>query len=185
MRIGLFGGAFNPIHNGHMAVARAAIAAARLDRLIFIPSGNAPHKAEGAVSRRDRLNMVLLATENEEKMEVSSYELNRSAVSYSADTAEHFKSLYPEGELFFLIGDDSYSDLSRWHEPERIMAVSTLLVFPRNGVKVLLPAVEIPMEKVRVSSSNIRERIKSGKDVSDLLPKQVFDYIIEKNLYMD
>ena len=77
MRIGLYGGAFNPVHNGHMAVARAALQAAKLDRLIFIPSGNAPHKAETHISRDDRFNMLSLAIKDEIKMEISDYELKR------------------------------------------------------------------------------------------------------------
>lgn len=185
MRIGLYGGAFNPVHNGHMAVARAALREARLDKLIFIPSGNAPHKAETRVSRSDRFNMLMLAVQNEPKMEISDYELMRAEVSYSADTAEHFKSVYNNDELFFIIGDDSYNELSSWHEPQRIMNVCTLLVFPRNGAEVLPPAEEISMKRVQISSSNIRERIKNGKDVKNLLPKAVFDYIINKKIYMD
>ena len=183
MRTGLFGGAFNPIHNGHMAVAHAAIKEARLDRLILIPTGNAPHKKETEISRCDRLEMVKRAIRNEEKMSVSDYEISRREVCYSADTAEYFKSLYPEDELFFIIGDDSYNQLDLWHEPHRIMKVSTLLVFPREGARVVPPAAKIEMDRVEISSSEIREKIKLKKDFRNLLPKEVFDYIIKSNLY--
>ena len=184
MKIGLFGGAFNPFHNGHMAEAKAAIESKMIDKLIFIPSGKAPHKKEGTVSREDRLKMLELATENEPQMEISDYEFKRDTISYSADTVEYFKSIYPNDELFFLIGDDSYNQLDTWYEPHRIIKACTLLVFPREGAEVKPPAVEIPMEKVRISSSEIREKIKNGKDCLNLLPKCVFDYIIEKNLYL-
>ena len=117
MRIGLFGGAFNPPHNGHMSVARCAIKEATLDKLIFIPTGNAPHKEETQISREDRYNMVSEAISGEEKMSVSDYEIKRSEVNYSANTVEYFKSLYPEDELFFIIGDDSYTQLDTWIEP--------------------------------------------------------------------
>ena len=180
MRTGLFGGAFNPLHNGHLKVARGAIKTAGLDRLIFIPTGNAPHKAESGISRSDRLEMAI---ENEEKMFVSDYELNRSEISYSADTVEHFKELYPDDELFFIMGDDSYNNLSSWYEPERIMKNSTLLVFPREGTKKGPDAFFIEMDKVEVSSKEIREKIKTGKDFKNLLPKAVFDYIIKGDLY--
>ena len=183
MRIGLFGGAFNPIHNGHMAVAKAAIKEAQLDKLIFIPTGNAPHKKETHILRGDRLQMIVEAVKNEEKMSVSDYEINRKEVNYSADTVEHFKSLYPDDELFFIIGDDSYNQLDSWHEPHRIMEHSTLLVFPREGAVIEPPATAINMEKVEISSSDIREKIKIGKDFRKLLPKAVFDYIIKGNLY--
>ncbi len=183
MRIGLFGGAFNPVHNGHMAVARAAIKSAKLDLLIFIPTGNAPHKKETAVSREDRYNMLIEATSNEEKMTVSDYEIKREEVNYSADTVDYFKSVYPEDELFFIVGDDSYNQLDSWYQPNRILENSTLLVFPREGANVMPPAQMVDMQKVEVSSSDIREKIKMGKDCRNLLPKTVFDYIIEGNLY--
>ena len=183
MKIGLFGGAFNPVHNGHMTIAREAVKKVGLDRLIFIPTGNAPHKKETDISREDRFNMLLLATENEEKMTVSDYEIKREGVNYSADTVEYFKSVYPFDELFFIIGDDSYNQLDTWHEPHRIMEKSTLLVFPREGADVKEPAILIPMERVEVSSSNIRKKIKMGKDCTNVLPKKVFDYIIDRKLY--
>jgi len=183
MKIGLFGGAFNPPHNGHMAVARCAIKEENLDKLIFIPTGNAPHKKETGISREDRYNMVFAAISDEEKMSVSDYEIKRSEINYSANTAEYFKSLYPDDELFFIIGDDSYNALDTWYEPHRIMAVATLLVFPREGADVKKPARMLPMDIVEASSSDIREKIKMGKDCRNLLPKKVFDYIIEKNLY--
>ncbi len=183
MKTGLFGGAFNPLHNGHLKVARCAIKTAGLDRLIFIPTGSAPHKAESGISRSDRFEMVKLAIENEEKMYVSDYELNRSEISYSADTVEHFKELYPDDELFFIMGDDSYNKLGSWHEPERIINLSTLLVFPREGTEKGPDAIFIEMDKVEVSSKEIREKIKTGKDFKNLLPKSVFDYIIKGDLY--
>jgi len=183
MRIGLFGGAFNPPHNGHLTVARTAIREMQLDKLIFIPTGNAPHKKETEVTREDRYNMVLAAICDEEKMCVSDYEIKRSEVNYSANTTEYFKSVYPYDELFFIIGDDSYNELDTWYEPQRIMAVSTLLVFPREGAEVKEPAVMLPMDVVDVSSTDIREKIKMGKDCRNLLPKKVFDYIIDRNIY--
>ena len=183
MRIGLYGGAFNPPHNGHLAVARTAIEKMNLDKLIFIPTGNAPHKKETEVSREERYNMVLMAISGEEKMSVSDYELKRVDVNYSANTVEYFKSIYPDDELFFIIGDDSYNELGTWHEPHRIMEAATLLVFPREGADVKAPAVGLPMEIVDVSSSEIREKIKMGKDCRNLLPKAVFDYIIDRNIY--
>lgn len=183
MKIGLFGGAFNPFHKGHLAIARTAMKEAKLDKLIFIPTGNAPHKKEGNVCREDRYNMLCEAIKNEKNMFVSDYELKRDTVSYSADTVEYFKSLFPDDELFFIIGDDSYNQLSTWREPERILKVCTMLVFPREGAEVAPPAIKINMEKVKVSSSEIREKIKLGKDCRNLLPKSVFDYIIKNSLY--
>ena len=185
MKIGLFGGAFNPVHNGHIALARASIKTAKLDLVIFIPSGNTPHKGNISASRTDRLEMLKRAIENEEKMTYSEYELNRDEISYSADTVEYFSAVYPDDELYFIIGDDSYNNLSSWHQPERILRKSTLLVFDREGANIIPPAVKVDMERVEISSSDIRERIYKGKDFINLLPKGVFDYIIKSNLYKD
>lgn len=183
MKIGLYGGAFNPVHNGHIKVAESAMREVGLDKIIFIPTGNAPHKKETHISRSDRLNMLILALEDKENMTVSDYELNRNEVSYSADTVEHFKKIYPLCELYFIVGDDSYNLLSSWHEPKRITDNAIMLVFPREGADVKEPAVSVKMERVDISSSEIRERIKNGKDCRNLLPKKVFDYIIQGNLY--
>lgn len=183
MKIGLFGGAFNPIHLGHVKIAKEAIRQMSLDKLIVIPTGNAPHKKETEISREHRFNMAQLAFKDDDKIEVSDYELNREEISYSADTVEHFKKLYPNDDLFFIIGDDSYNNLSSWHEPQRILSASTLLVFEREGAKILPPAVKINMERIEISSSEIRDNIYIGKDFINLLPKSVFNYIIKNNLY--
>ncbi|MBR1969909.1 MAG: nicotinate (nicotinamide) nucleotide adenylyltransferase [Clostridia bacterium] len=183
MRIGLFGGAFNPIHLGHVKIAKEAIRQMSLDKLIVIPTGNAPHKKETEISREHRFNMAKLAFKDDDKIEVSDYELNREEISYSADTVEHFKKLYPNDEFFFIIGDDSYNNLSSWREPQRILNASTLLVFDRDGAEILPPAVKINMERIEISSSEIRDNIYTGKDFINLLPKSVFNYIIENNLY--
>ena len=183
MKIGLFGGAFNPIHLGHIKIAKEAIRQMSLDKLIIIPTGNAPHKKETEISREHRFNMAQIAFKDEKKIEVSDYELNREEISYSADTVEHFKMLYPNDKLFFIIGDDSYNNLSSWREPQRILDASTLLVFEREGAEILPPAVKINMERIEISSSEIRDNIYKGKDFINLLPKSVFNYIIENNLY--
>ena len=185
MKIGLFGGAFNPVHNGHMTVAREAIKSVGLDKVIFIPTGNAPHKKETAISREDRYNMLVEATCGEDKMCVSDYEIKREEVNYSADTVEYFKSIYPDDKLYFIVGDDSYNKFDSWYQPHRILENATLLVFPREGAEVTPPAIKISMDIVEASSSNIREKIKMGKDCRNLLPKKVFDYIIKRNLYTD
>ena len=184
MKIGLFGGAFDPVHNGHVAVMSAALNAG-IDRLILIPTGNPPHKNKSSVTDEDRLKMLSLAAANKKNVTISSYELEKEGVSYSADTAEHFSRLFPKDELFFIIGDDSYRDFGLWHEPERIMKVCTLLVFPRAGEEVLPPAVKMPMKKVEISSSEIRKKIKCGMDISGAVPEGVLNYIYEKKLYMD
>ena len=182
MRVGLYGGSLDPVHIGHIAVAAAAKAQYALDRVIFIPTGSMPHKKGCAAAARDRVKMLNLAF-NDDAFSVSEYEINRSEISYSADTVAHFAEKCPDDELFFIIGGDSYAYIHKWYQPERIFEKATVLVFPREGEEILPPAKELKVDPVRVSSSEIRKKIISGENVSNLLKKEVLDYIIENNLY--
>lgn len=181
MKIGLYGGSFDPIHVGHMTVAKAAKEFG-LDKVIFIPTGNMPHKSGCAATAQQRVEMLRLAIDNGDFL-ISDYEIQRSDVSYSADTIEHFKSIYKNDDIYFIVGDDSYGYIDKWRDPERIFENAQLLVYPREGVEILPPAVRLDCERVDVSSSEIREKIKSGENVSYLLKKEVYDYIIENGLY--
>ncbi len=182
MRIGLYGGSFDPVHIGHTAVAKKAKEQFDLDKVIFIPTGNMPHKKGCKASDEDRIEMLRLATDCD-GFEISDYEVKREQISYSADTVEYFKSIYPDDEMFFIIGGDSYAYIDKWYQPERIFENSTVVVYPRNNEEVLPPAVKLDVLQVCVSSSEIREKINLGENVSNLLKKEVFDYIIENNLY--
>lgn len=182
MRTGLYGGSFDPVHIGHISVAKAAKEQLMLDRVIFIPTGNMPHKKGTVASDSDRIKMLELSFDCDGFI-ISDYEINREEISYSADTIEHFKNLYPDDELFFIIGGDSYAYMDKWYQPERIFKNSTVLVYPREGEKILPPAVELVVKPVKVSSSEIRKKIKLGENVLNLLKKEVYGYIIENNLY--
>lgn len=177
----MFGGSFDPVHVGHMAVARAAKAFG-LDKVIFIPTGNMPHKSGCAATADQRADMLRLAIEDEDFL-ISDYEIKRREVSYSADTIEYFKSIYKNDEIYFIIGDDSYAYIDKWRSPERIFKNAHVLVYPREGIEVLPPAIKLGCEKVDASSSDIRKKIKTGENVSYLLKKEVYDYIIERGLY--
>lgn len=180
MKIGLYGGAFDPVHKGHIAVAKGA-GNYGLDRVIFIPTGNMPHKKRCRATDEQRLKMLSLALED--GFEVSDYEIKRKDVSYSADTIEYMKGIYPTDELYFIVGDDSYGYIDKWKDPERIFKNAKLLVYPREGIKVLPPAIELKCGRVEVSSSEIREKIKRGEDVSRLLTKAVYEYITANGIY--
>lgn len=184
MKIGLFGGAFDPFHNGHLAICNSAERELGLDRLIVIPTWNAPHKSGFWESFENRYNMASLALEGT-GCEVSRYERERGGVSYSAETVEDFHNVYPKDELFFLIGADSYRDLDTWHQPWRITALATLAVFPRNGadIKVKPPSILLNTGKIDVSSTLLREMLLKGADVSAYVPETVNKYILEHNLY--
>lgn len=182
MKIGLYGGSFDPVHIGHMAVAREAKRQFDLDKVIFIPTGNMPHKKGCTASDADRIKMLELSMDDK-CLSVSDYEMKRSEISYSADTVEYFKSCYPDDEIYFIIGGDSYAYIDKWYQPWRIFKNATVVVFPRHGEDVLPPAKKLVVTEIDVSSSEIREKIKSGENVSNLLKKEVFDYIIENVLY--
>ena len=120
MRIGILGGTFDPIHLGHLAAAEAAIDCARLDRVIFIPSGMPPHRHEAAANADQRLEMCRLAIDGNKKFEVSDVEVKRGGVSYTVDTLRELKSRYPNDELFLILGWDAAKLFSSWNEPNEI-----------------------------------------------------------------
>ena len=135
MRIGIYGGTFNPPHQGHMLAARIALEALDLDRLILIPTAQPPHKdlPAGSPTAEDRLAMTNIAADNLlwPAISVSDLELRRAGRSYTADTIEALHRQYPDDELWFLMGADMFLSLQNWHEPERIMACAGIAGFAR------------------------------------------------------
>jgi len=188
MRIGLFGGSFNPIHNGHLALARGAKRQLNLDRVIFIPAYIPPHKSpEELIDAQDRLNIVSLAIEAEPGFEVSSYEIDKKGKSYSVDTVRHFKAnCAQDTELFFLIGADSLEELNTWKDADEILKLSYFGVCARPGFSIDKTSErihEFTITPVDISSTRIRKDIRGGKGVSGSLPPPVEEYIGKKNLY--
>lgn len=195
-RIGIFGGTFDPVHNSHVALVRAAIKELGLDKLYVVPTFSPPHKDGATASEEDRLNMLALAFYGEEKVSISDYELKRGGVSYTYLTAEHFKSVYG-GEIFFLVGADMLSDFKTWKNPERILAACTLAAVKREGFSVgeenALHAdfvkrygkdyVSLPFTGENVSSTKIRVYSFLGLSLKGLVPERVEKYIKEKNVY--
>ncbi len=184
MKTGLFGGAFDPFHNGHRAICLAALNQLALDRLIVLPSGNAPHKKGFGADFEDRYRMACIALEGT-GCTVSRYEGEREEISYSYTTVEHFSKLYPDDELYFIIGEDSFRDFESWRCPERIKELATLAVYPRPDTEtaVLPPAVEFKAEELDVSSTVIRDKLREGKSIGELVPPGVEEYIAMHNLY--
>ncbi len=181
-RVGLFGGAFDPFHNGHLAVCGAAARELSLDRLIVIPTWRPPHKDGAMAPFEDRLAMTLAALRGT-GFAVCDYEYRRGGVSYSAETVEDFARMYPADELFFIIGGDSYRDFNSWYQPWRITAKATLAVYPRDGLTASPPAISIDAGNIDISSTLLRERLGRGESIASLVPKTVEEYIIEHKLY--
>ena len=192
LRIGVFGGTFDPIHNAHLELARAALAAAHLDKVIFVVAARPPHKQDDTVAApKDRIAMVQAAVAGEPKFEVSDLELKREGLSYMADTLRELAPLYPREQFFLIIGLDSLLDLPTWKDPEAILAIAHLLVVPRPGDERDIPeslqgAFDfLPFEETDVSSTGIRGSIAAGESVETLVPKAVIQLILEKRIYAE
>ena len=195
MKTGLFGGTFDPIHNGHIKVAQAAKNSLGLDRVIFIPAGAPPHKTDKKVSDKEhRLLMTRLAADAV-GAEVSDWEIRQDKKSYSVDLVRHFKEQLPEDDLFFIIGADSFRDLPLWYRYRDMLLMCTFLVVSRPDVpkETLLSKYagdEIPPRVfflddilVDISSTDIRQTVAEGGDISRLVPPEVLEYIKTHELY--
>jgi nicotinate-nucleotide adenylyltransferase len=136
MRLGLLGGTFNPIHNGHLAIARQTREALALDRILFIPTSDPPHKLPQSLApAKDRYEMVRLAIGSDPLLAVSDVELRRSGTSYSIDTVRQLQQEYgPQTELFFLIGLDAFLEFPSWHEPNTLLTLCSFIVISRPGL---------------------------------------------------
>lgn len=200
MRLGVFGGTFDPIHLGHLILAEHCREACQLDRVLFVPAGQPPHKSAPQItSGKLRREMVELAIAGHPQFAVSSVDLDRVGPSYSVQTLEELARQHPGAELFFLVGADSLADLPNWHQPSRLVQLATVVTVTRPGVPLpelalvrsILDAevverlernvVESPL--VGISSSLIRARIAAGQSVRYLVPRAVECFIETHGLY--
>ena len=198
-KIGVFGGSFNPIHNGHMMIAAAAAAAFDLDFLFFVPNPNPPHKAgQEMPPGYIRAEMTARAIGNHPVYALSSYELHRQHDCYTCNTLSHFREKYPEDELYFIMGADSLRDFPTWRSPAIIASLAVLCVACRDELEAeSLTALAdemalryhadirlIPCEGMDVSATGIREMAAAGKPFDHLVPPGVAEMIKEKGLYL-
>jgi nicotinate-nucleotide adenylyltransferase len=198
-RIGIMGGTFNPIHKGHLALAKAARQEYALDEVIFIPSGNPPHKAAANVIDKElRLEMVKLAIWGKRKYSASRIELDRPGYSYAVDTFKTLKKKYgPRAKLFFIMGLDSINEILDWKKPLELFKLCEFIVGTRPGTRlrtfrrlVKFPPLHKEVDKIHlmelkedISASQIRAKLKAGKPVGRLVPKIVESFIEQKGLY--
>lgn len=194
--IGLMGGSFNPIHCGHVALARAALESGRVERVLFLPTGNPPHKKEGLADKFDRLRMVELAVEHEAGMAVCREEIDRDGVIYTVDTLAALKRKMPDCTLTYLIGADTLRALGTWRRVETVIERCKFLVMMREGETreevIRLAGLWtqrgaqidfLDARKMDISSTQIREQIQKGLPFERLMPQAVADYIHEHGLY--
>ena len=199
IRIGLFGGTFDPPHLGHLVLAASAQRALSLDRLLLVPAGDPWRKVGNDVSpAEDRLELTRLAVgEGLPRVEVSPVEAARPGPSYTSETLKQLKNEIPDAAWWFILGYDALADMPNWYEPEQIINQARLALAQRGDMKQTLPAVAleafpdleahvdlIPMPRIDVSASELRRRIREGEDTELLLPMAVRQRITEKGLYL-
>lgn len=197
MRLGVFGGTFDPVHTGHLVAAETARQAADLDSIMFVPAGE-PWLKDGEVvgAKQDRMRMVELAIDGNNRFIGSDMELQRPGPTYSVDTLEALRDQRPGDQLFLIVGMDALDDFGRWSRPQRILKLATLLGIARPGynrpdpsqLDDIRPGVsrdvivaEGPL--LDVSATDIRERLGRGASVRYLVPEAVERYIYENGLY--
>lgn len=197
-KIGIMGGTFNPIHNAHLEIAGAALQFADLDRVLFIPSGCSYLKdPEEIASRQDRLNMVELAVRPYPEFAVSRIEIDRPGNTYTYLTLQELREKNPEDKLYWIMGADNLYGIEYWLKPEKIFQNCAVIVMVRDdkGItrlqekkaqlreKFAAEIIILPMEKISLSSTMIRERVTRRRSIQDLVPEEVYRYIREHNLY--
>ncbi len=200
MKVGIMGGTFDPIHLGHLATAESVREIFGLEEILFIPAARPPHKIEKHVTPEvHRLMMTFLATQSNEKFQVSPTELLREGLSYTLDTVDELnKKFGASAELFFIIGSDAMVDLPKWHESKELVRRANFIVATRPGVKVGLSAAkkffgkagaehihQVQTPGLEISSTDIREKVRQGKSIKYLVPEVVEEYIFKEQLYRD
>lgn len=186
MKVGLLGGTFDPIHLGHLRAAENARDELGLERVAFVPAALPPHRALPLSSGRDRFAMVALATSGQPAFVASDAELERPGPSYTVDTLRAWRQERPGDELVLLLGSDAYAEMRSWREAEAVLDLCQLAVVARPGdagAATAGAALRVDGPGLRVSSSEIRERVRAGRSVRYLVPDAVADYIEKRGLY--
>lgn len=213
MRLGVFGGTFNPVHIGHLRAAEEARERLRLDRVLFVPAGNPPLKSSDLAPAGQRLRMAELAVRGNPFFEASDIECRTGEVSYTANTLSRLSGIHPDSALFFILGIDAFMDIPHWHRPDEVLAAADFVVIrrpPHEFSEVLSsPFVEtasldeeeeedgvlwLPLRGGRraflleitplgISASRVRETLGRGESVKYLLPEAVESFIITHGLY--
>ncbi len=186
MRLGIFGGSFDPPHVGHLLVVADALEALSLDLVVFVPAAVQPLKAgQPAAGPRHRLAMVRLLVGDDPRFAVDPIEIERDGLSYTVETLAAFAERYPEAQRFFLVGMDVLGSFGRWRDPDKVLRLAILAVIERQGEAGRIPdgAVRVETRRVDVSSTEIRERVRAGRTIRGFVPEAVAAYIAEQRLY--
>lgn len=196
-KVGIMGGTFNPIHNGHLLLAQKAQEQIGLDKVLFMPSGNSYMK-RNVLEPQKRVDMVALAIKNNPYFELSLLEVQKSGNTYTCETLEDLAASNPDTQYYFIIGADSLFQIENWWHPERIFAKATLVCTVRDdydfnamkkkgnilaqlGAKIIY--LNIP--KISISSTDIRAKVKNNLSILEYVPQEVADYIKQEHLYYE
>ena len=198
LKIGIMGGTFDPIHYAHLATAEFIRDKYNLDKILFIPSGNPPHKQKKKiVDKYDRYKMVILATRNNDDFIVSDIEIERDKKTYTIDTLRELNEKYPNAKIYFITGADAVCDIETWKDVEENFKLATFIAATRPGISLLraqekienlikkydAKIISVYVPSLDISSTYIREQIKEGRSVRYLVPESVEKYINNKSLY--
>jgi len=189
VRVGIFGGTFDPPHIGHLIVAQDVRTALSLDRVVFVPAAVPPHKRGRVVAPPElRLAMLRAAVAGDSQFEVDDLELRRAGPSYTVDTLRDLRARDPDVELFFLLGADQFREFHTWREPEAITRLATLVVLSRDGLGRVEPGGdlayrELAVTRVDVSATEVRRRVRANEPIRYLVPPDVEAIIRRTGLY--
>ena len=187
-RLGVMGGTFDPIHNGHLVAASEVAAVLNLDEVLFVPTGE-PWQKTGVTPTSDRYLMTEIATAANPRFKVSTIDIDRNGPTYTVDTLRDLKTLHPEAELFFITGADAISSITDWKDADELWSLANFVAVTRPGHKLDLPnapegairVLEIPA--LAISSTDIRERVATGKPIWYLVPDGIVQFIAKHGLY--
>lgn len=189
MKIGLFGGSFNPIHNAHVALARTICEQARLDEVWFLVSPHNPLKqSSDLLDEQQRLKMVELALQDEPKLKASDYEFHLPRPSYTWNTLQNLKADFPQHTFYIIIGGDNWIAFPQWRNHDDILREYNIIIYPREDSDI--NAADLPANvtlvntpKINITSTMLRNMIGSGRKIRTFIDARVDDYITENNLY--
>ncbi len=189
LRLGVYGGTFDPVHHGHLILAREALEQARLDAVLFVPCARSPHKSgQPRTTDLQRVTMLRRALKGEPRFWLTRCELERPAPSYAIDTAREIRESFPQAALFWLIGADQLARLAEWKHWDALRREVKFLLLPRGGAS--LPAADVPVlslprpRRIDISATEIRHRVQSRLPIDHLLPTPVAAYIKRQGLYL-
>jgi nicotinate-nucleotide adenylyltransferase len=189
-RLGVMGGTFDPIHNGHLVAASEVAAALSLDQVVFVPTGD-PWQKQGVTGGEHRYLMTVIATAANPRFMVSRVDIDRDKPTYTVDTLNDLKAKYPDAELFFITGSDAIAQILAWHEVEKLWELAHFVAVSRPGHVLEVPevpagtftSVEVPA--LSISSTDCRERVAKGEPIWYLVPDGVVQYIGKHGLYRE